>query len=491
MNIVITYIGGGSKDWAHKYFSDILSQDKINGELRLYDINHEAAEKNKKYFDKLYNDNKDSIKCEWECKVINDIDAALQGTDFVLISILPYTLYNMKNDVHYPEKYGIYQSVGDTVGPGGYSRALRTIPAFQFFAKKIRENCKDAWVINYTNPMALCINTLYKEFPEIKAFGCCHEVFGTQEILAGIFNMYNCLSDTGKEAFMNTDIKTVKKELASKGKKLTNIYNFEGVKRQDIKVNVQCINHFTWINEAKCNDVNLIPIYAAYIKLFRINNKNRLRWYVPSVIKLKRNIENIKYELFEKYGVIAAAGDRHLVEFMPTEYLLKKNEKAKGIFLTPVWGRIMYDKIKTIKLNRAISRNKKLKIKKSGEEGVNQITALCGLGDMSTNVNLPNNGHSKDLPLGTAIESNAVLSKDNIEAKNIGKIKRAVFDLVNVHSENQKEFIDAYFAKDKKRLLKVFLKDPAVAKIGKENGTKLFNELIELNKECLEEFLTV
>ena len=90
----------------------------------------------------------------------------------------------MESDVHAPEKYGIFQSVGDTSGPGGTLRAMRTVPMFEDIARAIQAYCPDAWVINYTNPMTICVKTLYRVFPRIKAFGCCHEVFGTQKFLA-------------------------------------------------------------------------------------------------------------------------------------------------------------------------------------------------------------------------------------------------------------------------------------------------------------------
>ena len=117
---------------------------------------------------------------------------ALTGADFVVISILPGTFDEMESDVHAPEKYGIYQPVGDTTGPGGIVRALRTIPMIQEIARAVEEYCPDAWVINYTNPMAMCVKTLYETFPKIKAFGCCHEVFGTQSLLkAALDDMEN------------------------------------------------------------------------------------------------------------------------------------------------------------------------------------------------------------------------------------------------------------------------------------------------------------
>ena len=67
-----------------------------------------------------------------------------------------------------PEEYGIYQLVGDIVGPGGIVRSLRTIPMFIEFARAIKEYCPEAWIINYTNPTSVLVRTLYKVFPEKK-----------------------------------------------------------------------------------------------------------------------------------------------------------------------------------------------------------------------------------------------------------------------------------------------------------------------------------
>jgi alpha-galactosidase len=489
--ITIAYIGGGSKDWAHKYFADLLTKDKVCGELRLYDIDVEAANRNKKYFDKLKQDNASMVKSEWVCNVINDINEALTGADFVLISILPYSLTNMKIDVHYPEKYGIWQSVGDTVGPGGYSRALRTISYFKYFADRIRANCPDAWVINYTNPLAMCVNTLYKEFPQIKAFGCCHEVFGLQEILAAIAGMYLEMPEKGRKEFLAANLNAVKNELKSKGKNFNNMYCCEKIDRHDIKINVQGINHFTWIDKANYKDLDLFPIYSAFIKMFRENNKARLGPLVPALIKRKRNVESVKFELFEKFNRMAAAGDRHLAEFVPDMYLRDKHVLKNGFFLTPVWGRIAYNNILKAKIKIRNTPLFKAKLKVSGEEGVAQISALCGLGDLISNVNLPNKGQAANLVEGTAVETNARFTDNCIEAIPAGFMTEETAKIVNVHAQNQKDFVDAFFRQDKAALCDVFCNDPAVKRIGKEKGAKLFEEMIEANKKCLDSFLKI
>ncbi len=93
----------------------------------------------------------------------------------MIISILPGTFEDMRVDVHVPEAYGILQSVGDTVRPGGVFRALRTVPVYEEFAEAIRKCCPDAWVLNLTNPMSICVKTLYRCFPQIRTFAYFNE----------------------------------------------------------------------------------------------------------------------------------------------------------------------------------------------------------------------------------------------------------------------------------------------------------------------------
>src|SRR5699024_10751779 len=159
---------------------------------------------------------------------------------------------------------------------GGIMRALRTIPMFVEIAEAIRAYSPQAWVINYTNPMSLCVKTLYHVFPEIKAFGCCHEVFGTQKVLKGIAERALGLSD---------------------------------IDRRDILVNVLGINHFTWFDYASYKGIDLFPIYRKYVDShfeegFEENDGN---WANSSFECAHR----VKFDLFRRFGLIAAAGDRH------------------------------------------------------------------------------------------------------------------------------------------------------------------------------------
>lgn len=105
----------------------------------------------------------------------------MERADFVIISIAPGTTLffgKTRSDVHTPEKYGIYQSVGDAVEPDGLFRAMCVLPIYEGSVDRIRKHCPDAWAINYTSPVTLHIRTLHEKLPLIKVFGRCHGVFG-------------------------------------------------------------------------------------------------------------------------------------------------------------------------------------------------------------------------------------------------------------------------------------------------------------------------
>lgn len=116
-DLKIAYIGGGSRGWAWGLMSDLAAADDMSGSVYLYDIDLEAAKRNEVIGNKV-KELKD-CKSPWDYKAVETIGEALQGADFVVISIIPGTFDEMESDVHAPEKYGIYQSVGDTTGPRG------------------------------------------------------------------------------------------------------------------------------------------------------------------------------------------------------------------------------------------------------------------------------------------------------------------------------------------------------------------------------------
>lgn len=115
-DLKIAYVGGGSRGWAWGFMTDLTNDGQLCGTVRLYDIDREAAEKNARIGRRL--SEHPEAKSRWSYEVSGSLEEALAGADFVVISILPGTFDEMESDVHLPERVGVYQSVGDTVGPG-------------------------------------------------------------------------------------------------------------------------------------------------------------------------------------------------------------------------------------------------------------------------------------------------------------------------------------------------------------------------------------
>ena len=422
----IAYIGGGSRAWAWTFMTDLALEPELGGVIRLYDIDRDAAKNNEIIGNRV--SAHPGARGKWKYAVSATIEEALDGADFVIISILPGTFKQMRSDVHLPERHGIYQSVGDTTGPGGIIRALRTVPLFAGFAESIRRHAPNAWVVNYTNPMALCVRTLYAVFPEIKAFGCCHEVFGMQSLLAAM----------------------VRRELGDRD-----------AKRGDIHVNVLGLNHFTWFDRASYRGHDLFGVYSRFADEFYGAGFEDGNDRMPD--RCFTSVNRVKFDLFRKYGLMAAAGDRHLAEFMPGEIYLKDAQTAEGwgFYLTGVDWREQDLTRRLAKSAELVSGAREIELEPSGEEGILLIKALCGLTRAVSNVNLPNAcGQIANLPRETVTETNALFSLNDIRPVAAGSLPDGVRALIEPHAVNQSEVLSAALDCDREAVYRAFERDP-------------------------------
>ena len=448
--LTVAYIGGGSRGWAWGFMTDLAMDGQLCGTVRLYDIDRGAAERNEIIGNKI-SAHKDAVS-RWQYTVSDSLQQALTGADFVVISILPGTFEEMRSDVHLPERVGVYQPVGDTVGPGGFMRAMRTIPMYVEIASAIRDYAPDAWVINYTNPMSLCVRTLYEVFPGIKAFGCCHEVFGTQKLLCSMLE---------KETGIKAD-------------------------RHELYTTVTGINHFTWLTRASYKDIDLMPLYDKYAHEFAdgYDEGGDTNWMNSSFACAQK----VKFDLYRRYGAIAAAGDRHLAEFMPPWYTRDPETVRSWKFgLTTVDWRVEDLAKRMQRSDDLISGKEELQLKASGEEGHLLLKAVLGLGDLVSNVNVPNRGQIPNLPLGAVVETNALFGRDRIEPVYAGPIPSNILPLVARHIYNQENALRAALTCDRKLAFTTFMNDPQMGHVTPEDGQKLFDDMLENQRRYLPE----
>jgi len=169
----ICFLGAGSTVFAKSVMGDcILTPELGEFEIALHDINEKRLEESYKVISKL------NEKYEGKATVLKFLDRreALKGANFIINAIQvggykPCTV----TDFRIPRRYGLQQTIGDTLGVGGIMRALRTFPVLQEFAKDIEEVCPDAFFLNYSNPMAMLTGYLLSN-TKVKAVGLCHSV---------------------------------------------------------------------------------------------------------------------------------------------------------------------------------------------------------------------------------------------------------------------------------------------------------------------------
>ncbi len=449
--IKIAYLGGGSKLWARSFMQDLALAEGIGGEVSLYDIDREAAVRNQKIATRIH-EKKEAVS-RFAYTVAETLEESLTGADFVLISILPGTFAQMRSDVHTPEKYGIWQTVGDTAGPGGVLRAMRTVPIYEGFAKAIEKYCPNAWVLNLTNPMSACVKALYNTFPGIKAFGCCHEVFHAQDFLCCVLR-----EQLGIEAT-----------------------------RKDIYTDASGVNHFTWITEARFQNIDLLALLPEFMDKFYASgyyeNGGPDDWKTNPFAYGNR----VKMALFQRYGALAAAGDRHLVEFCNNRQFLANPETVAKwhCALTTVDFREENQARQITESIAMADGTMDVPLAPSGEELVELLRAILGLTTVVSNVNMPNLGQMPSLPEGTIVETNCVFTNGYVKPVTAKPLPAGAMALVRRASDNVDAVCEGIRQRDLKKIFAAFMNQSLCSTLSWEEGEELFSQMCENTREYL------
>lgn len=454
-DLSIAIIGGGSREWVPKIAMDLAQSGDLHGHVSLYDINQEAAESNARFGNWV--NNREEADSNWTYEACSERAVALKEADFVFTSTQYDPAETNTEDLRVTKEYGILHPVTHSVGPGGHSRSMRQIPVYREIAAAIREHCPDAWVFNYTNPMTTVTKTLHKEFPEIKALGFCHEVFDLQEHLAELVGTYKSVDDEPA--------------------------------RNEINIDVTGINHFTWVTDARWNGEDLFPLVDHHIQqpdVIREYDKEEMEEQTYFVDNFQ-----ITYELYQRFGALPAAGDRHLAEFAP--WFVRGDDTSAlnrwGIRRTPASYREKHwkdiESMQDYGTERIMDDPDDFSLQQSGEVAVDCIRALCGLEPFITNINLPNRGQAPDLPQNAVVETNVRLSENSITPQVAGTLPRGIRNTVTTHIENQELLVEAAFSGDLDLAFQAFLNDPQVMGLKMDDARAMFKDLVTTHKEYL------
>lgn len=458
-DVKIGYIGGGSRLWAKKLTKELALNDALSGEVVLYDTDYESAQRNAE-FGNWVQERENAIS-DWEYRAVESRGEALDDADFVILSTQYPPNESMKYDLEIPQEYGINQAVAITSGPGGIMRAMRTIPVYRDIAASVREHCPDAWVLNYTNPVTYVTRTLYEEYPDINALGLCHEVFHAQNLLA---------------------------EIAA------DQFGISKPERDEIEVNVQGVNHFTWVDEARWNGHELLPVVEQYLE-----EEGNVREYTRAELEdavhdmhpgFQVNSQ-VTYELFKRFGVLPAAGDRHLVEFASwfLQGEMPEDLNRWGVLRTPSSYRLDRWDGEVDTIQQFIEGEEEFELAKTGEVITELMEALSGLSDMRTHVNLPNEGQMQAVEEGAVVETNAVVTQNNVRPIVSGSLPRPVRTQITQQIDNQETIIEAAFnGYDVDYAFQGFLNDPQVKTLQTTAARDLFAEMCDALQPLLDDW---
>ena len=263
----VAIVGAGGWVFPLELSRDILSFPALRrAELVLYDIDVAAAERTRAFVEQLI----ELGAPEAWVRVAASLREALTGIDVVLTVFQVGSLDAYVLDIEIPREYGIDQTVGDTLGPGGVFRGLRTVEALREVAEMMLELCPDALLLNYANPMA--INCWATDLLGVHVVGLCHSVQGTSELLA--------------------------REL--------------GVAYEEVTFDAAGVNHTAWFTTFRRDDEDLIP---------RIREVMRARHVERSIPLLPRSddayesIERVRTELMMLTGYFHTESSHHASEY--------------------------------------------------------------------------------------------------------------------------------------------------------------------------------
>jgi alpha-galactosidase/6-phospho-beta-glucosidase family protein len=435
----ICFIGGGSYNWMPKLLGDLSLTPDLAGTVVLHDLNPTALDDIERYGQRVFERNGSRFSIE----TTTDLDRALDGAEFVVVTITTGGLDTMALDLDIPEKYGIFQSVGDTVGPGGLSRALRNVPVMVGIAQAMERRCPDAWMLNLTNPLTVLTRAVTMT-TRIKAMGLCHELFGVRGALMRWFD----------------------------------------ASVSDFEMRVAGVNHLIWILDMTIrgrDGLGMVREAAADGRTPPLP-PSRGAWHEPFVDRWK-----LKLKLFDLYGALPAAGDRHLAEFFPYFLLEETGQGADyGVQLTRIAHRRQQVSTAQATVRAAIAASEFPAVTRSPEATADIVSAISNGRSVRTIVNLPNTGQIDNLPRGAVVETLAEITSAGAFPHVVGALPHGVLSTLEPHVVNQELIVRASIEGNRQLALQAMVNDPLVHDLPKAEA--ILDELLAAHTEYLPQF---
>ena len=445
----VTIIGGGSYQWSPKLMADLLGTPSLSGvHLVLADIDPAPLPKMEALFHRI----NDAVGAKATVTTTTDQRRALDGADYVVVTISTGGFDSMAVDLDVPARFGIHQSVGDSVGPGGISRSLRNVPVLVGIGRDMEECCADALLLNITNPMTCLTRSVNRE-TSVSAIGLCHEV----------------------------------------GNYCLDVAIAFGKRWEAVRPTVTGVNHFPVITaldidgadglallRALIDEVGGLPALMAAAGTEAAAPFSRLDFARRHVLSLT---------LLDRWGALPAAGDRHLAEFLPSILTEASGWGAAwGIELTPIALRRRHQAEYVAEVDAMLDGTRDIATHQSGELVAPVIDSLLTGTRREVPLNLPNTGQCPDLPADAVVESMCVVDADGIRGRERARVPAPLAEILRRQVATQELTVEAAVTGERDSTLAAFALDPLAGRGDLRDTEAMVEELLAGTARWLPQF---
>jgi alpha-galactosidase len=445
----VTIVGGGSYQWTPELMADLFVTPALAGmHLVLEDLDPTPLPKMEALAHKV----NDALDARATVAVTTDLRRALDGADFVIVCISTGGFRSMAVDLDVPAAHGIFQSVGDTVGPGGINRALRNVPVLVGIGRAMEEHCPDAWMFNITNPMTCLTRSVCRE-TSIKTVGLCHEV--------GNFCMDFAIA-MGRPA-------------------------------DAVSCSVTGVNHFPVLTSLELDGADGFDVLRKLVE--EVGGLDSLRPYpgrpeAEMFSKLDFAQRHLfKLTLLDRWGTFPAAGDRHLAEFVSFALTPESDwGAAYNIALTPISRREQHQQQYVADVDAWLAGTKDLQTWQSGELPSPMIQAMLTGEPVEAPVNIPNAGQGAGLPPDVVLESICVIDGDGVRGRDRGVLPSPYDEIVRRQVATQELTIEAALRGDRGLAGQAFALDPLAGRGDLHDMEVMVDQLLAGTAEWLPQF---
>jgi alpha-galactosidase/6-phospho-beta-glucosidase family protein len=439
----ITFVGGGSYSWMPSILGRLFKTESFqNDHITIMDSDAQAADDIYQLALGLRKRFKSSVGVSRTTSLAESLD----GADYVSLTISTGGLEAMRVDLEVPEKFGIYHTVGDTVGPGGMSRALRNVPVMVQLGRQMEKLCPKAWLLNLSNPLSTLTRAVSRE-TKIRTAGLCQGVVEHVDYLVRLL---------GEEP------------------------------GRDVQFITAGIDHCPWLLDLKIrgrDGIQMLREKGLCSADLRSNDVGDTRDGHLNILTGTR----AGFALWKETGFLPGIGDRHIVENFGCFITDKAEIEKYGIVRTTIADRTRNRQICKERVHNLVKNPDDLRIPDTHAPVIQMIDALEGRKDLLTTLNVENVGQIPELPARANVETLCHVDRLGVHPLAIGRPLPAALDvIVRPHILRQEGSIDAALNGDFELAVSLLASDPLVRRV--TDARAMLKEMIDRNREWLPNF---